>query len=94
MLFVTSFLRQSQVVHDGDDDELHIPPRVQLSFQHIDAHGAYIMDACEYIYIYIGRAISDQFVQNLFNVETFAALPMDSVSREQTPLIGPSSIHV
>lgn len=76
------FVYQSQVVHDGDDDELNIPQRVQLSFQHIDAHGAYIMDASEHIYIYIGRAVSDQFVQNVFNVATFAALPMDSVSND------------
>ena len=82
------------MVRDGDEDELNIPQRVQLSFEHIDAHGAYIMDASEYIYIYIGRAVSDQFVQNVFNVATFAALPMDSVSSDRTPLIGLSSIRV
>ncbi|CAF1127607.1 unnamed protein product [Adineta steineri] len=67
----------SQVVRDGDD-ELYIPARVQLSFQHIDSHGAYILDASEYIYVFIGKAISDHFVQNVFNLQTFSALPFDS----------------
>ncbi|CAF1187664.1 unnamed protein product [Rotaria sp. Silwood1] len=70
---------KSQVVQDGED-ELHVPERVQLSFQYIDSHGAYILDTSEYIYIYIGKAISDHFVQNVFNVQTFSALPFDSYS--------------
>lgn len=69
---------QSQIIQDGED-ELHIPQRVHLSFRHIDSHGAYILDTSEYIYIYIGKAISDHFVQNVFNVPTFSALPFDSV---------------
>ncbi|UJR31552.1 hypothetical protein I4U23_019039 [Adineta vaga] len=70
---------KSQIIQDGED-ELHIPQRVHLSFRHIDSHGAYILDASEYIYIYIGKAISDHFVQNVFNVQTFSALPFDSYS--------------
>jgi hypothetical protein len=65
-------------MQDGED-ELHIPHRVQLSFQNIDSHGAYILDTSESIYIYIGKAISDHFVQNVFHLQTFSALPMDSV---------------
>ena len=71
-------------MQDGED-ELHIPQRTHLSFQHIDSHGAYILDTSEYIYIYIGKAISDHFVQSVFNVPTFSALPLDSVrSREES----------
>ncbi|CAF1672983.1 unnamed protein product, partial [Adineta ricciae] len=55
---------QSRIVQDGED-ELYIPARAHLSFQYIDAHGAYILDTNEYIYIYIGRAISDHFVQSV-----------------------------
>ncbi len=73
------FLFKSQIVQDGED-ELHIPQRFHLSFQHIDSHGAYILDTSEYIYIYIGKAISDHFVENVFNVPTFSALPYDSVN--------------
>ena len=70
---------KSQIIQDGED-ELHIPQRVHLSFQNIDSHGAYILDTSEYIYVYIGKAISDHFIQNVFNVETFSALPFDSVN--------------
>jgi hypothetical protein len=73
------FFSKSQIVQDGED-ELHIPQRFHLSFQHIDSHGAYILDTSEYIYIYIGKAISDHFVENVFNVPTFSALPYDSVN--------------
>lgn len=76
------FFSQSQIIQDGED-ELHIPQRFHLSFQHIDSHGAYILDTSEYIYIYIGKAISDHFVQNVFNVATFSALPYDSVRYKQ-----------
>lgn len=69
---------QSQIIQDGDD-ELYVPERVQLSYQFIDSHGAYLLDTSEYIYIFIGKAISDHFVQNVFNVPTFSALPFDSV---------------
>ncbi|CAF1266761.1 unnamed protein product [Rotaria magnacalcarata] len=68
---------RSQIIQDGDE-ELHVPERIQLSYQHIDSHGAYILDTSEYIYIYIGKAVSDQFVQSVFNVQTFSALPFDS----------------
>ncbi|CAF3246703.1 unnamed protein product [Rotaria socialis] len=70
---------KSQIIQDGED-ELHIPQRVHLSYQNIDSHGAYILDSSEHIYVYIGKAISDHFVQNVFNVETFSALPLDSYS--------------
>ncbi|CAF4625685.1 unnamed protein product, partial [Rotaria socialis] len=70
---------RSQIIQDGDE-ELHVPERVQLSYQHIDSHGAYILDTSEYIYIYIGKAVSDQFMQSVFNVQTFSALPFDSVN--------------
>ncbi|CAF2797756.1 unnamed protein product [Rotaria sp. Silwood2] len=73
---------KSQILQDGED-ELHVPERVQLSFQYIDSHGAYILDTSEYIYIYIGKAISDHFVQNVFNVQTFSALPFDSVNKQK-----------
>ncbi|CAF4515678.1 unnamed protein product, partial [Rotaria magnacalcarata] len=49
---------RSQIIQDGDE-ELHVPERIQLSYQHIDSHGAYILDTSEYIYIYIGKAVSD-----------------------------------
>ncbi|CAF3325615.1 unnamed protein product [Rotaria sp. Silwood2] len=70
---------KSQIIQDGED-ELHIPQRVHLSYQNIDSHGAYILDTSEYIYVYIGKAISDHFVQNVFNLGTFSALPLDSYS--------------
>ena len=53
-----------------------------------------MMDANEYIYIYIGKAVSDHFVQNVFNLPTFAALPVDSVSIDLTLPIDSSSSRI
>ena len=72
-------LLQSQIIRDGEE-ELYVPERVQLSFRYVDSPGAYVLDTGEYIYIYIGKAICDYFVQNVFNVQTFSALPCDSVN--------------
>lgn len=69
---------QSRVIREGDE-EISIPERVHLSFQHIDSHGAYLLDTSEYIYLYIGKAISDHFLQQVFNVTTFSSLQFDAV---------------
>ncbi|UJR15134.1 hypothetical protein I4U23_002099 [Adineta vaga] len=82
---------KSRIIQDGED-QLYVPARVQLSFQHIDAHGVYILDTSECIYMYVGRAISDHFVQNVFNQPTFSVLPFDSYSLPE--LDNPLSIKI
>jgi hypothetical protein len=52
-----------------------IPPRLHLSSENIDRHGVYILDACECIYMWIGRSVNDQFLQQVFNVKSFNELP-------------------
>lgn len=71
---------QSRIIREGDE-EISIPERVHLSFQHIDSHGAYLLDTSEYIYVYIGKAISDHFLQHVFNVTTFSSLQFDAVKK-------------
>ena len=64
------------------DTEICLPPRLHLSSESIDRHGVYILDACESIYMWIGRSVNDQFLQQVFNVKSFNELP-DHAVREK-----------
>lgn len=67
------------MIIDSSDTEVCIPPRLQLSSENIDRHGVYIMDCGESIYMWIGRSVSDQFLQQVFDVKSFNELPDHSV---------------
>jgi hypothetical protein len=51
-----------------------------LSSENIDRHGVYIMDAGEAIYMWIGRSVNDQFLQQVFDCKSFQELPDHCVS--------------
>lgn len=61
------------------ETEICLPPRLHLSSESIDRHGVYILDACESIYMWIGRSVNDQFLQQVFNVKSFNELPDHAV---------------
>lgn len=65
---------------DASDTEICLPPRLNLSSEHIDRHGVYIMDCGEAIYMWVGRSVNDQFLQEVFDVKSFNELPDHSVS--------------
>ena len=65
---------------DSSETEICIPPRLHLSSENIDRHGVYIMDAGEAIYMWIGRSVSDQFLQLVFDCRSFQELPDHSVN--------------
>jgi protein transport protein SEC24 len=56
-----------------------MPPRLHLSSENIDRHGVYIMDAGEAIYMWIGRSVSDLFLQQVFDCKSYQELPDHSV---------------
>ena len=62
------------------DVEICIPPKLHLSSESIDRHGVYILDNCENIYMWVGRSVHDQFLQDVFGVKTFNELPDHMVS--------------
>ena len=51
------------------------PPRLPLSSAHIDRHGAYLMDTGNYLYLWIGAAISDQFCLQVLNCASYQSMP-------------------
>ena len=67
------YIKFQKVIVDSSETEICIPPRLHLSSENIDRHGVYIMDAGEAIYMWIGRSVSDQFLQLVFDCRSFTA---------------------
>lgn len=56
------------------------PPQIQLCSGNLDRHGVYLMDACTYMYLWVGAAVSDQFCRDVLEVPNFAAIHDGAVS--------------
>jgi protein transport protein SEC24 len=65
----------NKLVSDGYESEVCIPPRLHLSSENIDRHGVYLLDAGESIYIWVGKSVSDLFLQDVFGCKSFNELP-------------------
>jgi len=74
-LFAIHNMDDQKVIVDSSDTEVCIPPRVQLSSENIDRHGVYIMDCGEAIYMWVGRSVSDTFLQDVLDVSSYSELP-------------------
>lgn len=68
------------MITDSEDSDIYIPPRLHLSSENIDRHGLYVMDCGESIYVWVGRSISDIYLQQVFDVKSFGELPEVLVS--------------
>lgn len=49
-------------------------PLLQLSSAHIDRNGAYLLDTGDNMYIYIGSAINEKFLQDVLDVPNFQSI--------------------
>lgn len=74
-LYAVHNLDNKKVILDSSDTEICLPPRLHLSSENIDRHGVYIMDCGEAIYMWIGRSVSDLFLQQVFDCTSFQELP-------------------
>ncbi|XP_015122923.1 protein transport protein Sec24B [Diachasma alloeum] len=51
------------------------PPRLHLSAEKLDFRGAFLMDAGDRIFIYIGKNIDSQFCCNVLGVSAYSSIP-------------------
>lgn len=51
------------------------PPRLHLSAEKLDSRGAFLMDAGDRIFIYIGKNINPIFCSNVLGVSAFVSIP-------------------
>lgn len=56
------------------------PPRLHLSAEKLDFRGAFLMDAGDKIFIYIGKNIDAIFCNNVLGVPSYASIPEEMVS--------------
>ncbi|XP_042901312.1 protein transport protein Sec24A isoform X2 [Parasteatoda tepidariorum] len=84
-LYPVHALDDKNAIHQDDDAIIPQPPILQLSSEKIDRHGAYILDTLDVLYLYIGRAINDQFCTSVLNVSNFSAIPEDMISLPELP---------
>lgn len=47
------------------------PPRLHLSFEHVNRDGVYLLDTGSYVYIYISSNVESSIIKRLFDVNTF-----------------------
>ncbi|OZC10293.1 Sec23/Sec24 helical domain protein [Onchocerca flexuosa] len=50
------------------------PPRLHLSFEHINRNGVYLLDTGSYVYIYISSNVESSIIKRLFDVNTFETI--------------------
>ena len=53
------------------------PRPLQLSYERIDRHGLYVLDAGSYMYMYIGQSIADSVCREAFGVDHFTHIDED-----------------
>lgn len=51
------------------------PPRLHLSAEKLDSHGAFLMDVGDHMMMYVGHNISDQFCTAVLGVPSFSQIP-------------------
>ncbi|VDM08411.1 unnamed protein product [Wuchereria bancrofti] len=55
------------------------PPRLHLSFEHINRNGVYLLDTGSYVYVYISSNVEASIIKRLFGVNTFEKSPFEAL---------------
>uniref|UniRef100_A0A1I8E8P3 Sec23/Sec24 trunk domain-containing protein n=1 Tax=Wuchereria bancrofti TaxID=6293 RepID=A0A1I8E8P3_WUCBA len=55
------------------------PPRLHLSFEHINRNGVYLLDTGSYVYVYISSNVEASIIKRLFGVNTFEKVDDEAI---------------
>ena len=69
-----------QNTEDKGDAKVPKPPILHLSSANVDSHGAYIMDTFDHIFMYVGKTVSEKFIQDVLDQPNFMSIPEGMVS--------------
>ena len=58
-----------------NNTEVPQAPLLHLSSANIDRDGVYLLDAFDYMYFYVGSAVSDKFCEDVLEVPNFMSIP-------------------
>lgn len=73
------FIMQSCAEVDIEGTLVPQPPRLHLSAEKLDSHGAFLMDAGDHMIMYVGHNISSQFCTAVLGVPSFSHIPEEMV---------------
>jgi len=73
------FLMQSCAELDVEGTLVPQPPRLHLSAEKLDSHGAFLMDADDHMMLYVGHNISSHFCTTVLGVPSFSHIPEEMV---------------
>lgn len=54
------------------------PPRLHLSFEHVNRNGVYLLDTGSYVYIYISSNVESTIIKCLFGVDMFEKIDVEA----------------
>ena len=77
------FILQSIEVTQVDGAAVPQPPRLHLSAEKLDSHGAFLMDAGDHMMMYVGHNISSEFCSAVLGVPAFSHIPEEMVNMAQ-----------
>lgn len=61
--------------------EIKLPKMIRASYDRLDAKGSYIVDTGSDLYLWLGKSISPEFLENLFGVKTLDEVDPNMVKK-------------
>ncbi|XP_069684298.1 protein transport protein Sec24A isoform X2 [Periplaneta americana] len=76
-MYPVHYLDDKQNCAEIEADGIFIPqpPRLHLSAEKLDSHGAFLLDAGDHMMMYVGHNISNEFCTAVLGVPSFAHIP-------------------
>lgn len=57
-----------------------LPKMIRCSYDRLDSKGCYLVDTGSDLYLWLGKSLSTEFIENLFNVKTLDEVDPNMVS--------------
>lgn len=69
-----------QVGFKGENGRILLPPLMRTSYARMEPHGAYLIENGEIAILWLGAAVSERILQELYGVDSLAELDVRMVS--------------
>ncbi|XP_022902983.2 protein transport protein Sec24A [Onthophagus taurus] len=76
-LYPVHNLEEHSTVLNDEEEQIHLPPHLQLTARNLDSNGAYLMDMGEHILLFICASVSQGFLKDVLDCNDFNSIPED-----------------
>ncbi len=66
----------------GANGRVFLPPLVRVSYARLNPAGAYLLENGQKLFLWLGREIPSQFLQDVFGVQTIESVDSSMVSEK------------